>query len=80
MFQADAATMKISVKTAIDVVVGLLKTSGKTPEDRDRSRPAAPVPMLARSSRPRPGAHCARTAAFPNRPFGRNESTTISDA
>ena len=30
MFQADAQIMKISVKNAIDVVSGLLKTSGKT--------------------------------------------------
>ena len=80
MFQADAEIMKISVNTAIEVVVGLLKSSGNTP------RIASPV---ATSSVPGEAfghatcvlwPHCARTAALPNRPFGMNESTTISDA
>ena len=31
MFQDDAATMKISVNTAIEVVVGFENTSGNTP-------------------------------------------------
>ena len=78
MFQADAPTMKISVNTAIEVVVGLLKTSGKTAQDHDTDRDQQRA--QPRAHPPDPSAHCARTAAFPNRPFGRNESTTISDA
>ena len=81
MFQADAATMKISVNTAIEVVVGFENTSGNSAEDRDRDRDQQQrVPGGAPSRDPAPRRHCARTAALPNRPFGMNESTTISDA
>ena len=69
--------MKISVNTAIEVVVGFEKTSGNTP----RIAIAIATSTARRGRRARTsGAHCARTAAFPNSPLGRNESTTISDA
>ena len=45
MFQADAATMKISVNTAIEVVVGFENTSG--------NRPRIAIPIAISSTRAR---------------------------
>ena len=68
--------MKISVNTAIEVVVGFEKTSGNSPRMASGDRHHQDAYEAGRADR---GRHCARTAAVPNRPLGRNESTTISD-
>ncbi len=76
MFHEVVATMKISVKTAIEVAVGSWVIS-----DRERREDEQRDGNHGEADRtPAASAHCALTAVDPNRPCGLIESTITTAA